>query len=580
MNKTLTVSLIGRPNVGKSSIFNRLMRQGQRALTYDQPGVTRDRHYGILNVENPTGDEAKDMILVDTGGFYPEKIEVDTKDYKNSPEPFFNLMASHAKLAIDESDLILFVVDVREGLLPFDKTIGDYLRKSKKPVWILVNKYDTDKQMGDEAEFYGIHHDDFILCSAEHARGINQVRDDLYSFICEFEDRGERTIQSGVLPNYDVASHVAIIGAPNAGKSTLLNALLGAQRALVSDIAGTTVDPIEGYFDLFLGKHAETIEAFDNEFIANDAQLLKEIYDADDNSVEDNSQYFIKDEPGEVENDEFLRAQLESLNIEGVSENEADEELSAQADQEEPQEETEKYNPFRSVKIVDTAGIRRNKSITGEIESRSVYRSLRAITESEVVILLIDASKGISHHDRRLCDIALQKGKSIILCLNKMDLFKDVMMDQQKKKEWLLDLRGKISWLHFCEIITISAKYNKHIKSLKKALTRTIMVRHKKVRTAHLNDIVNELVDNRPVVVDKLKGARLKLKYAAQIKSDPPTFLMFTNKSKGIPMNYRRYLVNNIRSAFELYNTPVHLIFRTSTELEGRVKKTLREKLK
>ena len=147
MKRSAVVSIIGRPNVGKSTIFNRLMRQAKLAMTHDQPGVTRDRHYGIMDLQEGDGDD-REIILVDTGGFYPQKIEIDPKK-KNNIDPFFNIMADHARLAIEESDLVLFVVDVREGLSPYDEGISEFIRIQQKPVWVLVNKFDTEKHEGD-----------------------------------------------------------------------------------------------------------------------------------------------------------------------------------------------------------------------------------------------------------------------------------------------------------------------------------------------------------------------------------------------------------------------------------------------
>lgn len=170
MNKrSMVVSIIGRPNVGKSTIFNRLMKKQYLAMTHDQPGVTRDRHYGIMMLEEfiDGQTEAEEIILVDTGGFYPDKIEIDPKKKKNNVDPFFNITADHAKLAIDESDLVLFVVDIREGLLPFDKGICDYIRSTKKPFWLLLNKFDTEKQEGDQYDFYhlGLDEEDMLRLS-------------------------------------------------------------------------------------------------------------------------------------------------------------------------------------------------------------------------------------------------------------------------------------------------------------------------------------------------------------------------------------------------------------------------------
>ncbi len=275
--RSCVITLIGRPNVGKSTVFNRLMRKSFKAMAYDQPGVTRDRHYGIVSLENETGEETEDVIMVDTGGFYPEKVEeVKQLNKKQTAEPFFNIMADHAKLAIDESDLILMVVDVREGLIPFDKTICDYIRTTKKKMWLLVNKFDSDKQWGDEAEFYelGLNEDEFHIISAEHNRGLSKLGEDLYQFARDFQTDDQYDLQKGVKPNHDVVANVAIIGAPNAGKSTLLNQLLSAKRALVSDIAGTTVDPIEGYFDLYFGKDVEILKAQEDQYRKTNTDLI------------------------------------------------------------------------------------------------------------------------------------------------------------------------------------------------------------------------------------------------------------------------------------------------------------------
>jgi GTP-binding protein len=285
MNKrSMVVSIIGRPNVGKSTIFNRLMKKQYLAMTHDQPGVTRDRHYGILKLEEAFEGEyaEEDLILVDTGGFYPEKIDIDPKK-KNNVDPFFNIMADHAKLAIDESDLVLFVVDVRDGLLPFDKGISDYIRSTKKAVWLLMNKFDSEKQDGEQYDFFNLGLDDENMhqISAEHNRGFNDLREKLMVTVKKFQASGKSAdhehLQNGVQPHNDVVSSVAIIGAPNAGKSTLLNCLVGAQRALVSEIAGTTVDPIEGYVDLYFGPDIDLLSTQDNAFRKDNSKIYEEM---------------------------------------------------------------------------------------------------------------------------------------------------------------------------------------------------------------------------------------------------------------------------------------------------------------
>lgn len=583
MKRSMVVSLIGRPNVGKSTIFNRLMRKSFKAMTYDLPGVTRDRHYGIAELEHGAYEEILDVVMVDTGGFYPDKIDEGQISHKNQNiNAFFNIMADQAKMAIKESDLILFVVDIREGMLPFDKSISEYIRTTKKPMWLLINKYDSDKQMGQEADFYelGLDPDDMILVSAEHGRGLTLLSEKLYMFNRE-QILEERDFQKGVRPDNDVVGNIAIVGAPNAGKSTLLNRLIGAPRALVSDIAGTTVDPIEAYLDLDFGEKTHYLTAVDNPFRKKDQELYDEYKELDSdmsdvelieyNQMAANYELAEEDyqEDGDASDFEFSEANDEFFSV-----NDSLEQLDMQ-ETEEVAEETpvEEVNTWRSVKLVDTAGIRKQNLVDGFIEEQSVYRSLRAISESDVVIYLVDVTKGITHQDRRLCDIALERGKSIIICLNKVDLIPKIMNDPKLKREWMLDLRAHIPWLSFCEILTISAKNGNFIKSLERSMIKTLVVRNQKVTTGRLNKTVTALVDRHPVILEKSKGVRFKVKYASMIKAAPPTFLLFSNKSKGIPVNFRRYLTNGIRREFELRNTPVHLIFRTTTDIERRMQK-------
>jgi GTP-binding protein len=560
MSTSVVISLIGRPNVGKSSIFNRLMQSQFKAITYDKPGVTRDRHYGILNL-----DEETSAILVDTGGFYPTHIEASGNTLEEQQfNTFFNIMADQAKIAIDESDLVLLVVDAREGMNPFDQNICDYVRRSKKQFWVLVNKFDSSKQEGSENEFYamGIEQEQIMTLSAAHGLGFEDLRDRLKSTILkEEESKRNMTLQNGVAPVSEVVANVAIIGAPNAGKSTLLNRLLGANRALVSDIPGTTVDPIEGYFELYFGDDVTALKSYHNELLEKTleevqdetTELDQEEFEANTDFVEENSiddlEYKIFEAPEALDDE---------LNVEETANKVPEVEAGP--------------NPWRTIKLVDTAGIRKQKNVHGFIESQSVIRSLKAITDSDVVIYMVDATVGITHQDRRLCDIALEKGKSLILCLNKIDLVKMNFQDRKKRKEWTEDLRHKIPWLDFCELITISAKQGGHINFLKQNLAKTVMIRHKKLGTGELNRVITELVDRNPIIVKHSRGARFKVKYASMIKASPPTFLLFSNKSKNIPDNYRRYLVNGIRKNFELINTPVHLIFRTGADLENRLK--------
>ena len=610
--RSLVVSIIGRPNVGKSTIFNRLMKKQHLAMTHDRPGVTRDRHYGIMKIEEVIDNEllSDEVILVDTGGFYPEKIEIDPRK-KNNVDPFFNIMADHAKLAIDESDLVLFVVDVREGLLPFDKGICDYIKSTRKPFWLLMNKFDTEKQEGDQYDFYnfGLDEEDMLRVSAEHNRGFNHLREKMLKLSLSFKESElshEEGLQKGVVPENDVVAAVAIIGAPNAGKSTLLNCLVGAQRALVSEIAGTTVDPIEGYIDLYFGPDVDLLNPRTNQFRKKSEEIFDELkhfqesgdvdlnlsVDEEDLTEEEKKIYVEFGQTAESTFDESDE-EAETSGDFSFDESQVGDDLYTETDilneieknwDNSPQEEVshlefaQQVNRWRSIKLVDTAGIRKSKLVEGFIETQSVYRSLRAITESDIVLFMVDSTLGITHQDRRLCDIALEKGKSVIICLNKIDLLKDVFLDQKKKKEWLQNLRDDVPWLNFCQLVTISAQKNRNINYLREATKRTIVIRNRKIPTGALNRCFLKLTDANPVIVRKTNGVRFKVKYASMLKAGPPTFLLFSNKSQGIPENYKRYLINGLRREFDLTNSPVHLIFRTSTDIERRMRKVEKKK--
>lgn len=596
-NRNMVVSLIGRPNVGKSSLFNALMGKQHKSITFDEPGVTRDRHYGIATLNVLGEDDAQDIILVDTGGFYPERIE----ETQENRDKFFNIMTTHAKTAISESDLVLMIVDVREGALPYDREIANFIRSQGKDFWLIMNKYDTDKQAGSEVDFYQIPVDDYFLTSSAHNVGITALKERIQEMAVGFSKslHQSSTLSQGITPREDVVARVALIGAPNAGKSTLLNNLVGAERALVSDIPGTTVDPIEGYFDLFFGEKAALLEGDMNtdrsdkalfqqyeHFRQNNPDVYSRIVDSYllEEDMSDASEFLVDDEEEwQEEGESFLYedenfpgdedldlSQKANAVFDDNSESEKDEEKS-----EPDKNEEEKYEGsyWRSIHLVDTAGIRKKSSVKDFVESQSVYRSLRCITESDIVIFMIDATKGIGHQDRRLLDIALDKGKSVIVCMNKMDLLKGQLKTDKARKEWLEDLRYDVPWLNFCDIIPISAKRNTGLKRLKKTLVKTIFVRRKTVGTSELNRYVFSLLEKNPVVVGRSGGKRLKVKYCSQVKAGPPTFLFFTNRSKGIPENYKRYLRNGLRRTFELDNTPVHLVFRTGTDLEKRMKK-------
>lgn len=621
--RSIVISLIGRPNVGKSTIFNRLMKKAHKAITHDKPGVTRDRHYGIASFMELAHQESAEAIIVDTGGFYPTKIDENVPKQRDQiMNKFFNIMTEQAKTAIFESDLILFVVDSREGVLPYDQMIADYIRKMKKPFWVLVNKYDTEKQEGEELDFYqlGISEEEMFKISAEHGLGLLDLKIAIHKEILKFENQQTQemsALQKGVTPREKVVGRLSLIGAPNAGKSTLLNLLLGSERALVSDIPGTTVDPIEGFFDLFFGKSAYSLDE-EVYFAKNDTLLFQqyEEFRANNPEVYNSLAYsYNLEEEGTkgvpiYDEEDYLSSETPiyetSLDLDDkeidlkkvlseddvlkydneIYENIFSEELESEDSiatedflikEEESKSDESVGSQWRSLHIVDTAGIRRQKSVEGFIEQQSVYRSLRCITESDLVIFMIDSTIGISHQDRRLLDIALEKGKSVIVCLNKIDLLKEKLVDEKAKKEWIKDLRATVPWLYYCDLIPISAKYARHIGQLKEVIKKTVLIRKRNIGTGVLNRYIYQLVENHPVAIKKSGGKRFKVKYASMLKSNPPTFLLFTNLSKGIPDNYTNYLKNGLRKEFDLSNTPIHLIFRTGEDLSKRLDKKMKE---
>ncbi|MDA8793203.1 50S ribosome-binding GTPase [Bacteriovoracaceae bacterium] len=568
--RNFVVSLIGRPNVGKSSIFNRLLHQQHKAITFNRPGVTRDRHYALASLDDYSKGEEQvfNYVLVDTGGFYPTYDKEDHPlEYSKDAKPFFHIMGQQAKLAIEESDLILFVMDVREGLNPLDEDICQYLRKAKKPFLTLLNKYDTDKQAGDEGDFYSLGLDDFLKVSAEHSTGFLELKESIISFFKQQHESNEvlptnEKLQKGVLPDYQLVGNVAIIGAPNAGKSTLLNTLVGAERSLVSPVAGTTADPIETFINLDFESSAKDLKQFESDFskIRQERQEIQEdlkareeekVYEKLLVTMEKEAALEDNNDVAEVDETELLEVSAESTEIENI---ESEETVS--------DDDFERLSNWKSVRLVDTAGIRRKSRVDGTIEEKSVYRSLRAISESDVVICLVDVGIGLTHHDRRLCDIAFEKGKSVVITLNKIDLHSDIFQNEINKREFLLDLRDKLPWLDACEIIHISAKERTSIRKLKKSLVQTLLVRKRAIKTGELNRCIQGLVGRNSFYLPKSRHVEYRVKYASMVKADPPTFILFGNGKKGVPTNFRRYLVNGIRNHFKIRNTPVHLLFR------------------
>ena len=440
MNTAPLVALIGRPNVGKSSLFNALSHESREAITGDLPGVTRDRHYGQMQLDKGI------VSLVDTGGLHQQNLQEDN----GGKNHYFNLTTPQSRQAIDEADLILLVVDIRLGRLPLDEEIARYLRSQNKEFWPVLNKCDSPKQETLSGEFYtlGSRPDNIFPVSAAHHRGLNDLK-----------QRIERKLllTPSLSPPVEARSKVVLVGSPNVGKSTLLNRLVRAPRAVVSPFPGTTIDPLEEIID-----------------INGDA-----------------------------------------------------------------------------IGIIDTAGIRKKRLIADPIEKASVGQSFGGMNEADIVLYMIDVIKGPGHQDRSLISMALERGKSVIVVLNKVDLLTDKLPQYP---------RAVLPCSEFCDLVPLSAHKGIGLRRLFQCLKKTIHIRQKKFSTGLFNRTLQEILAQNPPRL-------LKVKYAVQIKSAPPTFLMYTNSSGTMPVNYRRYLKKELRRRLGFENTPIHFIFRRRDQI-------------
>jgi len=521
MKQTPIISIVGRPNVGKSSLFNKIACTKRKALVHDEPGVTRDGNYTLVKFEE-AGEEFPecDFFLVDTGGFFPKMVDWEFSAESTDQEVIWSQVAGQSMLAIKESDFCLVVVDIREGLLASDEEIIHYLRKTNRKFWLVINKCDTENQVLGSHEFakIGIDEDEQFIISAEHSRGLSELLETLHALILsDALDINTNTTTNSILstPDFPILGSFAIIGAPNVGKSTLLNEILGHKRSVVSAIAGTTVDPVEAYLNVDFGIDISTVDEFWNQ------------------------------QKGRYLGSNFLYREKETA------------------------QEFMK-DSWRSLLVIDTAGIRRSSSVDGFIESQSVYRSLRCLSDADIVIYVIDVSKGLTHQDRTLIGLAIEKGRPILLALNKYDLVKKEFSDVGEKDEWHKSWEHLVPWLEFCQKFTISAKTGEGVLKLKKAIRDFYIYRAKGISTGELNRTISELLESRPLNIRDSSMVQLKIKYATIVKEFPLTILLFSNKSKEIPENYRKYLINGLREKMDLKNTPIHLIFRTNSDRKKR----------
>ena len=434
MNKPL-VAIVGRPNVGKSTLFNRLI--GRRvAIVEDTPGVTRDRIYQDAEWLNYS------FTLIDTGGIEPANEDIIAQQ-----------MRRQAELAIETADVIVFLVDGREGMTSADMDVAEILRRSNKPVVLAVNKVDTPKLEESMYEFYSLGLGDPFTVSAAQGLGLGDLLDEV---VRDFpkdleEDNAERI-------------NIAVVGKPNVGKSSLVNALLGEERTIVSDIPGTTRDSI------------------DTPFTRNG----------------------------------------------------------------------------REYTIVDTAGIRRKRSVEDEtIERYSVIRSLAAIRRANVVLIVCDASQGLSEQDVRIAGYAHEEGKASVLIVNKWDL---IEKDTHTMNRFKKDLGTDLAFMSYVTMLFISAKNGQRVNKVLEAVDASFEQSRRRIPTGQLNDIVSEAVQMNEPPSDK--GRTLKIYYATQASVQPPTFIVFVNDAELMHFSYERYLENYFRKSFGFEGTPIRLFFR------------------
>ncbi|MBI1939010.1 MAG: ribosome biogenesis GTPase Der [Ignavibacteriales bacterium] len=430
------VVIVGRPNVGKSTLFNRLTKSS-KSIVDDTSGVTRDRVYGDVEWNG------KIFRLIDTGGYVP-----------NSEDLFETAIREQVEIALDESDAILFVVDGKVGLTPFDEEIAAMLRKSTKPFYLLANKLDSPELGINASDFYSLGFANVFDVSALNGRNLGDFLDDLQAHL-KFPDE---TLQS------DPRLHLAIIGKPNVGKSSLVNSLLGYDRSIVTNIPGTTRDSIDS--------------------------VLK---------------YY-----GE------------------------------------------------EVILVDTAGLRKKTKVKENIEFFSNVRTYRALWDSDVAILLLDAELGVEKQDQRIIQEAVRRRKGLIIAINKWDL---IEKETNTAKRFEAAVKDKLGSIDYVPIITISALTKQRIYKLIDLAKKIHEGRRKKIPTSQLNEVLLPEIQQTPPPATP-SGKEVKIKYITQVGDYYPIFFFFANESKHIPEHYKRFLEGLIRKHFGFEGVPMTLSFK------------------
>ena len=436
------VAIVGRPNVGKSTLFNALAGE-KISIVKDTPGVTRDRIYADLTWLD------KEFTLIDTGG-----IEPDSKDI------ILSQMREQAQIAIDTADVIIFITDVKQGLVDAASKVADMLRRSCKPVVLVVNKVDNfDKYMADIYEFYNLGIGDPVPVSAASRLGLG----DMLDIVAEHFPEG------GASEEEDDRPRIAIVGKPNVGKSSIVNRLLGENRVIVSDVAGTTRD------------------AIDTEIVHNGKEYI----------------------------------------------------------------------------FIDTAGLRRKNKIKEELERYSIIRTVTAVERADVVLMVIDATEGVTEQDAKIAGIAHERGKGVIIVVNKWDA---IEKNDRTMREYESDIRQVLSYMPYAEIMYVSALTGQRLVKLYDTIDMVIENQTLRIATGVLNEIMTEAVAMQQPPSDK--GKRLKLYYITQVAVKPPTFVIFVNDKELMHFSYTRYLENKIREAFGFRGTSLKFFIRERKEKE------------
>lgn len=430
------VAIVGRPNVGKSTLFN-VLAGDTISIVKDTPGVTRDRIYADCTWLD------KNFTLIDTGGIEPDSSDI-----------ILSQMREQAEIAIATADVIVFIVDVRQGLVDADSKVADMLRKSKKPVVLAVNKVDSFEKFGNDVyEFYNLGIGDPVPVSAASRLGLGELLDEVVKYF------GESTVEE----EEDDRPRIAIVGKPNVGKSSIINQLVGENRVIVSDIAGTTRD------------------AVDTEIVYNGTEYV----------------------------------------------------------------------------FIDTAGLRRKSRIKEELERYSIIRTVTAVERADVVVVVIDATEGVTEQDAKIAGIAHERGKGIIVAVNKWDA---IEKNDKTIYEYTNKIKDTLAFMPYAEYVFISAKTGQRTNRLFELIDMVRQNQTLRVATGVLNEIMTEAVALQQPPSDK--GKRLRLYYITQVAVKPPTFVIFVNDKNLMHFSYTRYIENKIREAFGFKGTSLKFIAR------------------